>query len=108
MKRAVSVVLAGAAGLAALAIAVPGVASADGPQCGPEARAAAREQARPQIQAFLDSHPDFKAEREKIKGLPKEQRKAERQAFAQAHPQEVQDFKAAAQPIIDYRHACHK
>lgn len=108
MKRTVAALLAGTAGIAALAVAVPGVASADAPQCSPQARAQVQAQTAPQVAAFLASHPDLAAELAKVKGLPKEQRKAEMQAYRQGHQQELKDFREVRQPLIDYRKSCHK
>ncbi|KZM71436.1 hemophore-related protein [Nocardia terpenica] len=106
MKRTVAALLAGTAGLAALAIAVPGVASADTPQCNPQARAAVRAQIAPQVAAFLAGHPDLATELAKVRGLPEDQRRAEWQSYRQSHRQEIQDFRSVRQPMIDYRNAC--
>lgn len=107
MKR--TLIAATLTGLAGLAIAMPAAASADpGPQCNPAAAAQARADSAPKVAAFLAAHPDFAAEIAKMRGLPKDQRKAERTAYRQAHPQEAQDFKNARAAIHDYRHACHK
>ncbi|MCX4096012.1 hemophore-related protein [Nocardia sp. alder85J] len=108
MKRIAAGLLAGVAGLAAVVVAVPGIAGADGPQCNPQARAQARTVARGQVEAYLAGHPDVAAEVTKVKGLPKEQRRAEWQAYRQANPQQAREFRAARQPIIDYRAACHR
>ncbi|NKY85933.1 hemophore-related protein [Nocardia veterana] len=108
MKRTVAALLAGTAGVAALAIAVPGVASADAPQCSPQARAQVQAQTAPQVAAFLASHPDLAGELAKVKALPKDQRKAEWKSYRQGHQQELQDFRAVRQPVIDYHRSCHK
>lgn len=108
MKRTIAAALAGAAGIATIALAVPGVANADAPDCSPAARAAARADAKPKVQAYLAAHPDLKAELVKIHGLPKDQRKAERQSYKQAHPDEWQGMRDAASSLITFRQACHK
>ncbi len=108
MKRTVAALLAGTAAVAALAVAVPGVASADTPQCNPQARAQVRAQTAPQVAAFLAGHPDLAGELAKVKTLPKDQRKAEMQSYRQGHQQELKDFRGVRQPMIDYRHACHQ
>ncbi|APA96047.1 hypothetical protein NS506_01980 [Nocardia seriolae] len=41
-----------------------------------------------------------------MKGLPKDQRRAELKAWRQANPQEAQDLKAARQAVIDYHKSC--
>ncbi|MGV9833894.1 hemophore-related protein [Nocardia niigatensis] len=106
MKRTLAALLAGAAGAAAIALAVPGTASADTPQCGPQAAAAAHADAAPKVAAYLAQHPDVAAEIAKVKALPKDQRRAELKAWRQANPQEAQDLKAARQAVIDYHQAC--
>jgi hemophore-related protein len=108
MKRTVAALLAGTASLAALAIAVPGVASADGPDCSPQARAAVVTQVRPQVQAYVAAHPDLAAEFVKVKALPKDQRKAEVNSYMQAHPDQANDLRSIRQPLRDFRAACHK
>ncbi|MBF6327283.1 heme-binding protein [Nocardia transvalensis] len=108
MKRTAAALLAASAGIAALAIAVPGIASADTPQCSPEARAQVRAQVAPQVASFLAAHPDLAAELAKVKGLPKGERRAEWQSYRRSHEQEIKDFRALRQPVIDYRKACHK
>lgn len=108
MKRSIAAVVAGAAGFAAIALAVPGVASADGPDCSPAALSAARADAKGKVQAYLSSHPDAAAEFAKIKTLPKDQRRAEMKAYAAAHPQDAQAIKDARQAVRDYRANCHK
>ncbi|WP_227980223.1 hemophore-related protein [Nocardia spumae] len=107
MKRTVAALLAGTAGIAALALAVPGVASADAPQCNPQARAQVQAQTAPQVASYLAAHPDLAAELAKVKGMPKDQRKAEMQAYRQGHQQELKDFRSVRQPMIDYRMSCH-
>ncbi|MFI5777878.1 hemophore-related protein [Nocardia sp. NPDC051570] len=106
MKRTLAALLAATAGAATLALAVPGVASADGPDCSQQARLQIRAQVAPQTAAFLATHPDLAGELAKIKSLPKDQRKAERRAYRQSHEQEMRDFRAVRQPLIDYRRAC--
>ncbi|MTE17375.1 hemophore-related protein [Nocardia aurantiaca] len=106
MKRTLAALLAGAAGAAAIALAVPGTASADTPQCGPQAAAAARADAAPKVAAYLAAHPDVAAEIAKVKTLPKDQRRAKLKAWRQANPQEAQDLRAARQAVIDYHKAC--
>ncbi|MFE4460461.1 hemophore-related protein [Nocardia tengchongensis] len=108
MKRTIAAALVGAAGAATIAFAVPGTASADAPTCGPAAAAAARADSAPKVAAYLAAHPDVAAELAKVKGLPKDQRRAEIQAWRQANPQEAQDLKAARQAVIDYHKACGK
>ncbi|MFI1911683.1 hemophore-related protein [Nocardia sp. NPDC020380] len=108
MKRTIAAALAGAAGIATIALAVPGVANADAPDCSPAARAAARADSKPKVLAYLGAHPDLQAELVKIHGLPKDQRKAERQAYRQAHPDEWQGLHDARSAVIAFRQACHK
>ncbi|RDI68590.1 hemophore-related protein [Nocardia pseudobrasiliensis] len=108
MKRTLATLLTAAAATTALTFAVPTLAAADGPDCGPAARAQVRAQVAPQVAAFLAAHPDLAAELAKIHSLPKDQRKAERQTYRRDHAQELKDFRAVRQPLIDYRRACHR
>ena len=108
MKRIVAALLAGTASIATLAIAVPGVAAADAPQCNPQARAQVQAQTAAQVAAFLASRPDLAGELAKVHGMPKQQRKAEMRVYRQGHQQELKDFRSARQPLIDYRMSCHK
>ncbi|MBO0855728.1 MAG: hemophore-related protein [Nocardia sp.] len=107
MKRTVAALLTGTAGIAALAIAVPGVASADAPQCDKQTRAQLHQQIKPQVDNYLNSHPDLKAEMGKLKGMPKDQRKAEMKNYRQGHQQEMQDLKNLRKPMRDHQQACH-
>lgn len=106
MKRTIAAALAGVAGFAVIALAVPGVATADTPQCSSEALAAARADSRAQVRAYLASHPDVATEFAKIKALPKDQRRAEWQSYKQSHPQEAQDLRTAREAVHTYRQSC--
>ncbi|MFE3193421.1 hemophore-related protein [Nocardia sp. NPDC059240] len=108
MKRVLAATLAAAAGAATIALAVPGVASADGPDCSQAARTAAHQDAKPKVQALLAAHPDLQAEFTKIKGLPKDQRKAEWTTYKQAHPDQAQALRDARSAVITFRQNCHK
>ncbi|WP_103557211.1 hemophore-related protein [Nocardia seriolae] len=61
---------------------------------------------RPEGRRLPGRHPDVAAELTKVKGLPKDQRRAELKAWRQANPQEAQDLKAARQAVIDYHKSC--
>ncbi|SIS18700.1 hemophore-related protein [Williamsia sterculiae] len=89
-----------------LAGIIPATASADTPHCDPQAKAAAKAQAAPQIAAVLAKHPDLAAEIAKVRTLPKDQRKTEWKSFRKGHKQEVQELRAARKPVHDYRAAC--
>ncbi|WP_157391512.1 hemophore-related protein [Nocardia terrae] len=108
MKRTLAATLAGAAGIAAIAFAGTGMASADTPDCSPAARVAAHQDAKPKVQAYLAANPDLKAELVKIKGLPKDQRKAEWTTYKQAHPDQIKGLRDARSAVIAFRQACHK
>ncbi|MBY8862600.1 heme-binding protein [Nocardia sp. CA2R105] len=108
MKRIAAALLTATAGLATLAIALPATASADPAQCTVQNRAAAHAAAAPKVAAYLAAHPDLSAELAHIRTLPKDQRKAERQSYRQAHPDLIAGLRGARQPVIDYRHACHR
>ncbi|MCU1643585.1 MAG: hypothetical protein JWN03_3860 [Nocardia sp.] len=108
MKRTIAAALAGVAGFATIALAVPGVASADAPDCSQAALTAARADAKTKVQAYLSTHPDAQAEFAKIKALPKDQRKAEIQSYKQSHPQDAQALRDARQSVRDFRTACPK
>ncbi|CAM2903354.1 hemophore-related protein [Skermania piniformis] len=110
MKRPVTVTriaLPAIAAAAALAAILPATAAADPIQCGPAARAQAMADSAPKTAAFLSNHPDFAAELQKVRALPKEQRRAEWAAFRDAHQQEWPDWQAARRAVQDYRAACH-
>lgn len=106
MKRTIAAALAGAAAFATIALAVPGIAAADTPECSQQALDAARADSRSKVQAYLASHPDAAAEVAKIKALPKDQRRAEWQSYKQSHPQEAQDLRDARAAIHTYRQSC--
>ncbi|MFF0491665.1 hemophore-related protein [Nocardia sp. NPDC003482] len=106
MKRTLAALLAGTAGAAALLVAVPGVASADGPDCGPQARAQVHAQVASRTADYLAAHPDLAAELAKVRTLPKDQRHTELQAYRQSHQQELREFRDIRQPLRDLRKAC--
>ncbi|RMI35035.1 hemophore-related protein [Nocardia stercoris] len=108
MKRTVAAVLTGTAVTAGiLAVALPSAASADPLPCSPQSWAQVKADTAPKVQAYIAANPALQQEIGKLRGLPKDQRKAERQAFAAANPDLVAGLKAARQEAIDYRHACH-
>ncbi|MFF3573971.1 hemophore-related protein [Nocardia jiangxiensis] len=121
MKHPFALILAaGTTGLAALAIALPGVAAAyptpgggsapgiptDPYACGGDAVRRAQAGADPQVLSYLSVHPDLEAELERLNKLPEGQRDADWQSYSRSHPQEAADYRDALAPIHDFHQLC--
>ncbi|MBF6334191.1 hemophore-related protein [Nocardia transvalensis] len=113
---------AAATGATALALLIPGTASADPTeQLAPlldstctfsQVDAALHDQA-PQLAAILDANPDEKAQLQQLFDQPVEQRRAQVQQYLQQHPDQVQQAEndpraaQARQIIRSVADTCH-
>ena len=120
MKRPLTLLLAACTtGLAAVAIALPGVAAAypepGGPvpgtgtdpyACDGDAVRRSQAQTDPQVESYLSVHPNLGAELIRLHNLPQSQQSAEWQSYRRSHPQEASDYEDALQPIRDLHQLC--
>lgn len=56
--------------------------------------------------AYLFTHPDVNAFFTGLKGLPREELKAQVQEYADAHPQVRDELRGIRQPMVDFRNRC--
>ena len=93
----VGVVVAAAVGVGSLvavdvATADPGSGSTPAAGTSGPAASCPRGDVRKEVVAYLAAHPDVKAELQKIRSLPQDQRAAERRQYLAAHPDVAQQL----------------
>lgn len=93
-----------ATGLASAVIAAPAAIAA--PDCSKPAVDAQVANAQGQIQGYLDSHPDGQKMLMTAALQPRAQAAATIQAYAQANPQEYQEFTAILAPMGTLQKQC--
>jgi hemophore-related protein len=93
-----------AAGLAAAVIAAPAAVAA--PDCSKQGVDSAVANAQGQIQSYLNSHPDGQKMLMTAAMQPRAQAAATIQTYAQANPQEYQEFTAILAPMGTLQKQC--
>ena len=56
--------------------------------------------------AYLFTHPDVNAFFTSLKGLPREELRAQVQQYADTHPQVKAELQGIRQPMVDFRNRC--
>lgn len=81
-------------------------AAADPPNCTAADLAGIRAGVSASMSAYLFTHPEVNAFFTSLKGLPREQLRAQVQQYGQAHPQRRDEVRAIRQPLIDFKNRC--
>nr|WP_179472354.1 heme-binding protein [Mycolicibacterium vinylchloridicum] len=103
VRRAAAITLAASA----LAVGVPGLATADpAPNCTSADMAGIMSGVGFAMSGYLYTHPDVNDYLTSLRGLPKEQIRAKVQDYLAANPQVRDEIKALRQPANDFRSRC--
>ena len=105
LRGAAQAAMAAGAAAAAL-VGTSATAVATPPNCTAADLAGIRAGVSASMSAYLFTHPEVNAFFTSIKGLPRDQVRAQIQQYGEANPQAKAEVRAIRQPMIDFKHRC--